>query len=51
MLIKLMACVGVLFIFRYQTKVCDGCHNMTQTSMSFDDFIVVTVGRKEKHRP
>ena len=24
---------------------------MTQTSMGFDDFVVVTVGRKEKHRP
>lgn len=46
-----MACVGVLFVLRYQTKVCDGCHNMTQTSMGFDDFVVVTVGRKEKHRP
>ena len=29
--------------FRFQPKVCDGHHDMTQKPMSFDDTAVVTV--------
>ena len=30
--------------FRFQPKVCDGCHDMTQKSMSSYDVVVVTIG-------
>ena len=28
--------------FRSQSGVCDGCHDMTQNSMSFNDVAIVT---------
>ena len=28
---------------RFQPKVCYGCHDMTQKSMNFDSFAIVTV--------
>ena len=31
--------------FRFQPKVYDGCHDMIQISMSFNDFVVFTVER------
>ena len=30
--------------FRFQPKVCDGCHYMTQKSMSFNDIAIATIG-------
>lgn len=29
--------------FIFQSRVCDGCHDMAQKSMSFDDVAIVTV--------
>ena len=29
--------------FKFQSKVCDGCHDMTQKSLSPNDFAIVTV--------
>ena len=31
--------------FKFQRKVCNGCHDMTHKSMSFDDVAIVTAGR------
>lgn len=31
--------------FRFQPKLCNGCHDTTKRSISFDDFSVITVGR------
>ena len=56
-LIKLLACVSVFFFikcichyryifkinFRFQPKVCNGCHDMTQKSTNLNDFATVTV--------
>ena len=33
--------------FRFQTKVCNGCHDMTEMSMSLNDVAFVTVGRND----
>ena len=33
--------------FRFQTRVCDGCHNMTQKSTSFYGFAIFTFGRND----
>lgn len=33
--------------FRFQSKVCDGCHNMMQKSIGYNDFTVVTAGRND----
>ena len=33
--------------FRFQQKVCDSCHDMTQNSMSFDDSTIVIVNRHD----
>ena len=33
--------------FRFQQKVCNGCHDMTQKFMSFNDFTVVIVERND----
>ena len=33
--------------FRFQPYVCDGCHDITQKSMSFDDTAIVTVWRND----
>ena len=30
---------------RFQPKVCYGCHDITQKSMNFDSFAIVTVSR------
>ena len=30
---------------RFQPKVCDGCHDVTLRSITFDDFAIVTVKR------
>ena len=32
-------------IFRFQQKVSDDCHDMTQKFMSFDDTVIVNVKR------
>ena len=29
--------------FRFQPKIFNGCHDMTQKSMSFDDAVIVAV--------
>lgn len=34
---------------RFQPKVCYGCHDITQKSMNFDSFAIVTV-RKNDYR-
>ena len=31
--------------FRFQPKVCNDCDGMTQKSMNFYDFAIVTIGR------
>ena len=44
----LFVITGTLFLrihFRFQRKVCNSCHNMTQTSMSLNDIAIVTVRR------
>lgn len=33
--------------FRFQPKVCDGCHDMTHKSMSFDDGTILIVKRHD----
>ena len=33
--------------FRFQSKVCIGCHDMTQKYINFNDAMVVTVGRND----
>lgn len=33
--------------FRFQTRVCDGCHNMTQKFTSFYGFAIFTFGRND----
>ena len=33
--------------FRFQPKVCDGCHDMMQRFVSFNDFPDVTIGRND----
>ena len=33
--------------FRFQPKVYEGCHNMSQKSMSFNNVAIVTVGRND----
>ena len=46
MLAKPIGWTGVLFViggivemnFRFQSKVCNGCHDLMQKSMSFNDF-------------
>ena len=30
-------------LFRFYLKVCDGCHNLTQNAMSFNNAIIVSV--------
>ena len=41
-------CLYLLKInFRFQSKVCDVCHNMMQKSVGFDDFTIVTAGRND----
>ena len=50
-----MTCLSVLssitgtFLgnFRFQPKFCNGCHDMTQKSMSFNDVEIVTVERDD----
>ena len=29
--------------FRIQPKVCDGCHDLMQNAMSFNDFAIVSI--------
>ena len=49
---KLIDCASVLFIiigifsinFRFSPKVCDGCPDMTQKSMSVNNVAIVTIG-------
>ena len=33
--------------FRFQSKVCNDCHHMTQKYMSFNDVLIVTAGRND----
>ena len=33
--------------FRFQPKVCNGCHEMTQKSMSFNNVTIFTVKKKD----
>lgn len=33
--------------FRFQQILCDGCHDMSQTSISFNDVAIVTVERND----
>ena len=37
----------ILGNFRFQPKFCNGCHDMTQKSLSFNDVEVVTVERDD----
>ena len=32
--------------YKFQPKVCDGCHVITQKSISFDDAVIVTWKRR-----
>ena len=32
---------------KFQSKVCDDCHDITQKSISFNDFAVATVRRND----
>ena len=33
--------------FKFQQKVCNGCHHMTRKSISFDDVAIVTFGEND----
>ena len=49
MVIKLVVCVSASFInsyflkidFRFQSKVCNGCHDLVQNAMNLNDIVIV----------
>ena len=52
MLIKAMSHANVLFViiitflkyyFRFEPKICDGCHNLMQNAISFNNVAIASV--------
>ena len=43
MLIKPMVCVSVLFVIRFHPNLFDGCHELMQKAISFNDVAIVSV--------
>ena len=33
--------------FGFQSTVCEACHDMTQKSISLDDFAIMTIGKND----